>query len=98
MFREIVRELYRTLALLGAQGDLLATVSSWGNNLTDEAAVTSLKAWNESTVRDIRERIEGYEKPYPHQAGHRENGRANAYRLTLTPKIRQHAPSLNTNT
>ena len=58
MHREIVRELYSTLTLLGAQEDLLATVSSWGNNLTDEAALTSLKAWNESTVREIRERIE----------------------------------------
>jgi hypothetical protein len=71
MHREIVRELYRTLTLLGAQEDLLAAVSSWGNGLTDEAALTSLKAWNESTMREIRERIEGYEKPYPHQSRNR---------------------------
>jgi len=71
MHREIVRELYRTLTLLGAQEDLLATVSSWGNSLTDEAALTRLKAWNESTVREIKERIEGYEKPYRDHGGHR---------------------------
>ena len=72
MKREIVRELYRTLTLLGAREDLLATVSSWGNSLTDEAALTSLKAWNESTVREIRERIGDYETTYPHQAGTRD--------------------------
>ena len=73
MEREIVREFYRTLTLLGAQEDLLATVGSWGDDsLTDEAALTSLKAWNEATVREIRERIGDYETTYPHQAGTRD--------------------------
>lgn len=57
---EIVSELYRTLVLLGAGSDLLGTVGSWGDSLSDADVLSNLKAWNSATSQEIKGRIEHY--------------------------------------
>lgn len=59
--REIVQELYRTLVLLGADNGLLGTVGSWGDSLSDEDVLENLRAWNDATMQEIKQRIEHYE-------------------------------------
>jgi hypothetical protein len=58
---EIKSEIYRSLVLLGAESDLLSTVGSWGESLPDEDVLANLKAWNDATLKESRERIEHYE-------------------------------------
>jgi hypothetical protein len=58
---EIVSEIYRTLVLLGAGSDLLGTVGSWGDSLSDADVLGNLKAWNAATGRELTNRIEHYE-------------------------------------
>jgi hypothetical protein len=72
---EIVSELYRTLVLLGAGSDLLGTIGSWGDSLSDQDVLDNLKAWNEGTVRDLKGRIEHYETPSRHPADIRDEHR-----------------------
>jgi hypothetical protein len=69
---EIVSELYRTLVLLGAGSDLLGTVGSWGDSLSDQDVLDNLKAWNEGTVRDLKGRIEHYGIPSHLSADNRD--------------------------
>jgi hypothetical protein len=66
--REIVRELYRSFTLLGADNGLLGTVGSWGESLPDEDVLSNLKGWNEATLKESKERIEHYEMTYPRLA------------------------------
>jgi hypothetical protein len=58
---KIVSELYRTLVLLGADHQLLGTVGSWGDSLTDEDVLANLMSWNQATVKETTARIEHYE-------------------------------------
>jgi hypothetical protein len=58
---EIVSEIYRTLVLLGAGSDLLGTVGSWGDSLSDADVLSNLTAWNAATVKELTSRIEHYE-------------------------------------
>jgi hypothetical protein len=66
--REIVRELYRSLVLLGADNDLLGTVGSWGDSLPDEDVLANLQGWNEATLSEARQRIEHCEISSLHPA------------------------------
>jgi hypothetical protein len=59
--REIVKELYRTLVLLGADHALLGTVGSWGDSLPESDVLANLRAWNQETLKEITTRIEHYE-------------------------------------
>lgn len=59
--REIVLELYRSLVLLGAQGDLLGTVGSWGDTLPDEDVLAGLRAWNDGALATLKDRIKHFE-------------------------------------
>jgi hypothetical protein len=59
--REMVGELYRTLVLLGAESDLLGTVGSWGDSLSDQDVLAGLKEWNEERLAKIKACIEHYE-------------------------------------
>lgn len=68
MNREIIRELYCALALLGADNGLLGAVGSWGESLPDEDVLANLKGWNEATLAEIKGRIEHYETSYRHPA------------------------------
>ena len=65
--QEIVSELYRTLVLLGAESDLLGTVGSWGDSLSDQDVLSNLKMWNQESMRGIKARIEQSEIPYRRQ-------------------------------
>jgi hypothetical protein len=65
---EIVSELYRTLVLLGAGSDLLGTIGSWGDSLPEGNVLSGLKAWNDATLAEFKQRIEHYEISCPHPA------------------------------
>ena len=58
--REIINELYHAFVLLGAGADLLGTVGSWKDSLSDQDVLSSLRVWNTSTLEELRQRIEHY--------------------------------------
>lgn len=58
--REIINELYHAFVLLGANFDLLGTVASWKDSLPDEDVLSGLRAWNTSTLEELKQRIEHY--------------------------------------
>jgi hypothetical protein len=66
--REIISELYRTLVLLGADNGLLGIVGSWRANLSVKDVLHGLKAWNEASAAEIKERIGHYEISCHHLA------------------------------
>lgn len=66
--RELIGELYRTLVLLGADNGLLGTIGSWGDSLPDQDVLANLKTWNETTLKEITQRIEHYEMSSRHPA------------------------------
>jgi len=72
---EIKTEIYRSLVLLGAESDLLSTVGSWGESLPDEDVLASLRAWNDASLKEIRERIEHYEITSRHSGHSQDEGR-----------------------
>ena len=43
---EIIRELYKTVKLLGAKSDLLAILGSCGDTMTYEETLHDLREWN----------------------------------------------------
>ncbi len=55
--REIINELYRAFVLLGAKMDLLSTIGSWKDSMPDQDVLSSLRAWNSSTLQELRQRI-----------------------------------------
>ena len=63
--REIIREVYRSLALLGADHELLGSVGSWGDSLPETDVLDGLQAWNQATLGQIKGRIECYEASFP---------------------------------
>jgi hypothetical protein len=65
--REIINEIYRAFVLLGAANDLLGTVGSWGDSLSESNVLSGLRAWNSATLADIKGRIGHYEMSCPHQ-------------------------------
>lgn len=64
--KEIVSEIYRALVLLGADNGLLGAVGSWGDSLPEADVLADLRAWNEATQSEIKDRIGHYEKSSPH--------------------------------
>lgn len=50
--QEIRSEIYRAFETLGADRELLATVSSWGDTLADEEVLGLFKHWNEAEQVD----------------------------------------------
>jgi hypothetical protein len=69
---EIVNEIYRALVLLGAGNDLLGTVGSWGDSLTESSVLCGLRAWNSATLAEVKGRIGHYEISYPHQGDNQD--------------------------
>ncbi len=59
--RQIILELYHAFALLGADFDLLGTVGSWKNSMSDEYTLSSLKAWNKVTFEELSQLVKHYE-------------------------------------
>ncbi len=59
--RMVVRELYGSLALLGADNGLLGIVGSWPDSLSSRDVADVIRHWNEATLRELRERIEHHE-------------------------------------
>ena len=68
MERQIILEIYKTLALLGADFSLLGTVASWKDSLPDENVLSGIRAWNEATLSELKGRIEHYGISCPHLA------------------------------
>lgn len=54
---EIISEINKSLILLGAKSDLIGTISSWKDTLSDEQVLASLKSWNQATKEELKERI-----------------------------------------
>lgn len=54
----IVSEINKSLALLGGKSDILGTVASWKDTLTDDEVLSHLKNWNEWKVSDLKECLE----------------------------------------
>ena len=50
---KIRNELYKSLQLLGAKSDLLGTIGSWKDTLSDEDVLVSIKAWNQSQIKEM---------------------------------------------
>jgi hypothetical protein len=50
---QIARELYRTLQILRADGELLATVGSYGDTLDDDDVLRLLRSWNDRHVTTL---------------------------------------------
>lgn len=67
MERQIILEIYKSLVLLGVDFKLLSAVGSWKDSLPDNDVLQNIKGWNEATLSEIKERIEHYEMPCPHQ-------------------------------
>lgn len=59
--RQVINEIYRAFVLLGAESDLLGTVGSWGDTLSEQDVLDGLRAWNEGALRDVKGRIEHYD-------------------------------------
>jgi hypothetical protein len=55
--QKIVNALLNSLALLGAKSDLLGTVASWGDTLSDNDILAGINAWNESKENELKERL-----------------------------------------
>jgi hypothetical protein len=53
---QIARELCRALKTLGASGELLSTVGSYGDTLDDEDVLALLGSWNAKTMPLVRVR------------------------------------------
>ena len=73
--REIINELYRAFVLLGADNGLLGTVGSWKDSLPDQDVLSDLRAWNNSTLEELRRRIEHYGMSFHQWADSRGEGR-----------------------
>lgn len=56
MKAQIAHELYRALEALGAEGELLAVVGSYGNTLDDDDVLALLRRWNARVLPLIRTR------------------------------------------
>lgn len=54
---QIINEIVRSLSLLGAKSDLLGTVGSWKDTLSEEDVLAGLKAWNEWKRGELSERL-----------------------------------------
>ena len=61
IYHKINKEIYKTLVLLGAGHDLLGTIGSLGDCLSDDDVLSGFEAWNEKTAAEIKARIEHYE-------------------------------------
>lgn len=61
MSPEIKTEIYKALVLLGAGHDLLGTVGSIDDSLLDDDVLANLHAWNNATLKEIKDRIKHYE-------------------------------------
>lgn len=44
----IIKELVKSLVILGAKSDLLCTACSFGDTLSDEEVLADLKVWNKA--------------------------------------------------
>ena len=65
---EIKSAIYHAFVLLGAQMDLLVSIGSWGDSMSDDDVLSGLRHWNEATLREIKGRIEHYETSGLHSA------------------------------
>jgi len=55
MQRDLRRELYLALLLLGADEMLLASLAAWREAADDDALVADLANWNEAKVLEMKE-------------------------------------------
>ena len=63
--REIIGEIYRAFVLLGVESDLLGTIGSWRDSLSDDEVAAGLKTWNEDRLQKLKSRVEHYRTSKP---------------------------------
>ncbi|RYY07812.1 MAG: hypothetical protein EOP43_02105 [Sphingobacteriaceae bacterium] len=51
------RKIYLCAQLLGAQSDLLSTISSWRQGMSDEEVIGNLDIWINSTIEEQQKSI-----------------------------------------
>jgi len=47
----IIKEIVKSMKLLGAKSDLIGSINSWGDCQTDEETLLNIKAWNNSNTK-----------------------------------------------
>lgn len=55
---KFAKKMYVCAQLLGAQSDLLSTISSWRQEIDDEETFASLDAWIDATVTEQQESLD----------------------------------------
>jgi len=50
---QIISEIYQAVELLGGESDLLGTIGSWGDTMSDEDTLSGLRAWRKGMEADI---------------------------------------------
>lgn len=55
--QSIIQELLNSLSLLGAKSDLLGTVASWKDTLSDKDVLSMIRCWNEWKTNELKERL-----------------------------------------
>ena len=55
---KIVGELCKSISLLGGKSDLIGTISSWGDTLSESEVLALIKDWNDFTANELKERID----------------------------------------
>lgn len=51
---EIIDEISRSISLLGGQSDILGTIGSWKDTLSDEDVLSCLKSWNKAKKAELK--------------------------------------------
>lgn len=51
---EIMREISKAIRILGGKSDILGTIGSYGDTLSDKDVLLCLKQWNEANERNDR--------------------------------------------
>ena len=54
---EIIQEISKSIALLGGKSDIIGTINSWGDSISDNDTLDCIKSWNEWKLSELNERL-----------------------------------------
>jgi len=55
---KIVGEICKSISLLGGKSDLIGTIASWGDTLSESEVLSLIKTWNDSAENELKSRID----------------------------------------